>query len=231
MKKLILIICIAILFQSFAYAESEGWLLLGAEYSKFSEHSSDGTTTASSTIDSVGINTLGFTFWNKSNFGIYSHGSVMFPQFGSLSMYGESVVVDLSQYDFLMSIGLIMGPAYRNSIAETITFYSGIGVHSLEIFGYNEMYVDSIGSAKYMIMGINLGVGGDLGFKFDIIEDLSISIGTSLTYDFFNYTHIASNLIPEPIGNIPPNYSAFMFSPYICIASTSFKGRDWSTSK
>lgn len=232
MNKFFLITVILISIESLASAtESESWLFLGGEYSKFYESSSDGTTTTTSTIDSIGVNFSGFTFWNKSEIGLYSHASFLFPQFGTLSLYGETSTVDLTEYDFLMSISLIIGPGFRKEITNTSTFYSGIGLHFFNMSGSNKVNVYPIGTVSYGIIGFNLGLGGDLGLKLDIFKNLSISVGTSLTYDFYNYTLFNSSIQSEVTKSIPTSYSAFMINPYICFVRTSFKGRSWQSSE
>ena len=231
MKKLIAITVILIITQSFIFSETESWLFLGGEYSKFYETSSDGTTAATSTIDSVGINLSGFTFWNKSNIGFYRHSSFMFPRFGTISLFGETATVDLTEYDFLMSFSLIMGPGFKKNITKYFTFYSGVGVHLFNMSAFHQIEVYE-GTISFALTGFNVGLGGDLGMKLDINDiNLNISIGTSFTYDFYNNTIAMSNLIEEPIQSIPAYYSALMINPYICISSTSFKGREWEGSK
>jgi hypothetical protein len=76
----------------------ESWLYGGFEYEWAREQSPVGGEIVEATMDSPGVNPSVLTFWNDQDVGRYIHDSFLFPQWGSVTLSGQTYAVDLSVF-------------------------------------------------------------------------------------------------------------------------------------
>lgn len=198
------------------YAQAESWMSLGYEQGNFIEIVSDNGDSLKSTMSSPGINLSVYEFYNKSNVGIFIHDSFLFPKSGSLSDGIDTINIDFSVYDFLMQIGLIIGPGFRLPIDEKLNLYYGVGLSLLQTSGI----IDDQ-SYYYVLLAYNIGVGGNFGFKYDFNETMYLDVGVTANYDFSNYTSISSSYIEY--DEWADNYYMISYRPYAAIGINLYR--------
>jgi len=187
MKKtlLFLFVVLGVNFSTFANEpvsiHSEGWLRIGFEFGNFFEWEvSDGIVERSYT-GSPGINYSSYSFFNKSNVGLFSSGFFGFPVLNSATN-------NFSNFDFTFQVGLILGVGFRRELSERFTFHSGIGLNFMNsFFAFTEYFPDFDKSAECTLITYTFGIGGDVGFKFTINNTMFLSFGSIFTYDFARY--------------------------------------------
>jgi hypothetical protein len=224
MKKLFLSLVLIVGINSIGFSLSETWFSLGFEYGNSFENTSSGGNSASSYMGSPGINLNVYQFWNNMNVGIFVHDIFAFPQKITSEINGVKIDADLSVYDFLMQVGIIIGPGFRYSFNDRLKLQYGIGFSFMETAGaYNE-YIPGYGTIGFSLLAFNFGIGGDIGIKYDITDVFFINIGSILTFDFANHTSLKSSY-----GNASDwakNYSMFGLRPYICIGFNWYRQTD-----
>jgi hypothetical protein len=140
----------------------------------------------------------------------------LFPVRSTLDINGTKTSVDLSVYDILFQLNTIIGPGFRYNITKEFTLLFGIGLNYMQTFGSYTTYIPYYDSKiAYVVLGYNLGLGGDIGIKFDITDSFFISGGGTFSFDFVNHTSVLSSF-----GNSSGwagDYFMFGLRPYICI--------------
>lgn len=186
---------------------TESWLSLGFEYGNFWESATVNNTATKADMRSAGVNLTGYTFWNKKKMGLFVNDSFLFPLKGSATVNGNKIEGNFSDiYDFIMLIGLVTGPGFRFPISEKFIFRFGVGPSFFMLSGTAD---------ESRILGFNLGIGGDLGFKFDVSEVFFIDFGSKIGADFLSWS-----IINSPVGDTSgaaDNYVMFRVQPYISI--------------
>jgi hypothetical protein len=66
-------------------------------------------------------------------------------------------------------------------------------------------------------LGFILGIGSDVGIKFDITDLIAISLGSTVSYSFASYI-IGSNTLVGDISGWAKNYSLVGVRPYVCLS-------------
>jgi len=215
MKKAFLVFILIAGISTVAFSLTETWTSFGFEYGNFFESSSNGDNTAKSYLASPGINLNVYSFWGGRDIGLFIHDIFAFPQKGTLEINGNKTDVDLSVYDLIMQVGIIIGPGFRYSISDKLKLQFGIGLSFMEMAG---IY------SRYSLLSFNFGIGGDIAIKYDLTDTFFLSIGSVLTLDFLNHTSIFTSY-----GNASgwgKNYSMFGLRPYICIGFNTYKNDD-----
>ena len=210
MKKLFLVFTLTAGIGVMAFSLSESWLSFGFEYGNFFETVTDGGNTAKTYIASPGINLNAYSFWNGLDVGLFVHDIFAFPQKGTLEINGNKTEVDFSIYDFIMQVGIIIGPGFRCNISDNFKLQFGIGFSFMELAAFY-----SHGDVKFSGLSFNFGIGGDIGIKCDITDIFFINIGSIITFDFANYTFVSSSFTNA--SDWTKDYSMFGLRPYICI--------------
>jgi hypothetical protein len=215
--KRIEILVILVMFGIFSvYAQTESWISVGYEHGSFLETVSSSGVTLKSTMTSPGIDLSVYNFYNNSNTGLFVHDSFLFPKSGSFSDGVDTINVDFSVYDYLVQIGLIVGPGFRYPIDEKLNLYYGIGISFLQTSGSIE---DT--SYYYVLLAYNIGVGGNIGLKYDFSEAMYFDVGVIANYDFKNYTLVSSTYIDSE--GWADNYSMLSVRPYVAIGFNFYK--------
>ena len=206
------------------YSLSETWFSFGFEYGNFFENSSDAGNTAQSYMGSPGINLNAYQFWNGMNVGLFVHDIFAFPKNGTTEINGKKFETDFSVYDFIMQVGIIIGPGFRYSFNDKLKLQFGIGFSFLETAASYSEYSYYYGTLSYSVLAFNFGIGGDIGIKYDITDIFYINIGSILSIDFANHTSIDSSI--GSVSDWAKNYSMFHLRPYICIGFNWYRETD-----
>jgi hypothetical protein len=205
------------------YSLSETWVSFGFEYGNFFEKSYDVINTAKSYISSPAINLNVYQFYNGTNTGLFIHDIFAFPKSGTIVLNGKKDKVDFSAYDFIMQVGIVIGPGFRYSFSNKLKLQFGIGFSALETTSFYSAYNSSYGTIDYSRISFNFGIGGDIGLKYDITNTFFVNIGSILGYDFASFTSLDSS--KESTAVWASNYSMLHLRPYFTIGFNLI--RDW----
>ena len=225
MKKISLVIMLSVFVITLVSAESESWMSLGFESGHFFEHGSDDTNTIDSYMNSPGIAYGGYTFWNNKNVGLFIHDSFLFPTKLSTTINGTTTNADLSVYDLMMQVGIIVGPGFRYNISEQMKIHSGLGLSFLETVATYSQYDYYYGNISYSMLAFNFGVGGDIGMKYDITDSFYLDLGTIINYAFKNYTSIKSSFGSASAWS-NSEYRMISLRPYLCLGLNFYKSNE-----
>ncbi len=116
------------------------------------------------------------------------------------------------QFDFLLGVG------FRHNFSEKLKLHYGIGFNVLFT-----SFVDRIDAEnKFFNTNIGLGLGGDIGIKYDITDVVYFDIGLALTYNFANYRNSESTIdnwtnTKHEFSGWTNNFSRVGIKPYIAI--------------
>ena len=219
MKKALLFLVLAAGFNSSAFLFSdepwaqESWALLGFEYGNFFESYSDKGSTIESYTGSPGINFGGYRFWEGENLGIFIRGLVAFPVVSVTETNGISKKTGISDYVLRFQVGMLIGPGFRYALDERINLKCAVGVGFLLSTDWYTEYIPAYGDAAHSKQSWSLGIGGDLGVKFDITDTVFITAGSVFTYDFAGHIDMET-----PYGSSSgwaKDYYMFGIRPYI----------------
>ncbi|MCL2411708.1 MAG: hypothetical protein FWC97_08705 [Treponema sp.] len=224
MKKALIFLVLVISVNYAIYPiTSEAWLHFGPEFGNFFERSSNQEINPNSYTGLLGLNFGGYRFFNENNFGIHIHGFFAVPIISSIHN-------NFDNHDFRFHVGLTYGLGFRHKLTEILTFRSAIGLNSsFSIMDYRD-YLLLHGNVLYETMRFDLGVGGDLGLKFDLTDRFFLSIGSVLTFDFLRllvmdvlYTDVSFE--ERTVGRIE-GFRKFGVRPYITVGFNIFREYD-----
>jgi hypothetical protein len=223
-KRVFLVFALITGISTMAFSLSESWSSFGFEYGNFFETASDGANTAKTYMASPGINLNVYSFWNGMDVGLFVHDIFAFPQRGTLEINGNKTYVDLSVYDFIMQVGIIIGPGFRYSINDNLKLQFGIGLSFMELVGTYSQYIPYYGTVSYSQLSFNFGIGCDIGIKYDITDTFFLNIGSIITLDFASHSSISSSY--GNASNLAKDYFMFGLRPYICIGFNMYRNTD-----
>ena len=109
MKRFFIILSlISLCLSAYGGAKSEnGWTGVGVSWANQWEKQAGIDYTAK--ISSFGIDMDSYQFKNENNYGSFSHGTIMFPQRGTIDSNGVGISIKLRDYyDSIFSIGGIL---------------------------------------------------------------------------------------------------------------------------
>lgn len=205
MKKTILIVALTLFLSTFAFSLEESWMSMGFVYGNFFNTNQNSLSpTEGGFVASPGISMNSYAFWDKKNIGLFFYYAGLFPTI-------INTKDEITNYHSVQ-LEAIIGPGFRYRITDRLSLVYGAGFDFL--MDGADYYVQTDTARQYSALGVNLGIGGDVGLKFDISNALLINVGTSLSYNFVNYT-----LISSP-GNDTTKWainSLFGLKPYIAI--------------
>jgi hypothetical protein len=162
----------------------------------------------SSYTGSPGINLSFYTLFNQKNSGIFCKYGILFPAVNNMEKdYDPSV-----QFDFIL-----VGVGFGYDISQNMKLHFGIGPDMNMLFFHSDK--DS-GTTKGDYFA-GLGIGGDIGIKFNITNLICLNVGTTLSYNFAAYREIRSidnwdDKKTESSGWVS-RYSMADVKPYIAI--------------
>ena len=213
MKQSVFLVLLFVGINVTAFSLQETWFSTGFEFGSSIESSSDN---GSAYIGAPGFNLNAYSFWDKRNIGMLLHYSFLFPVIAGLDG-------DVKDYDVQMEF--IIGPGFRYNITEKLKLQFGMGFDWMIVAAtYNTK--DTAGeSMDFSKSAFNLGIGGDIGFKYDITDFFYINGGVTVSYMFYNNTWLYSS---QKTSNDEETrrriyddnikgYSMFGIKPYICI--------------
>jgi hypothetical protein len=222
MKKLVTAALFLICGAAMAFAQQEAWFSTGFEFGNSIEHYEDKTTY----IGSPGFTIGGYGFSDKKDIGLFFH-------YGFLSSVATAGEGDIKDYGFQMDF--MFGPGFRHSFNDNLKLQFGIGIDWMLITA--EYAKDD---KDYSRIVNNLGVGADVGIKYDMADFFYISGGLTLSYMFYNYTSLYSyetkennishhtRIIEESIKG----YGMFTAKPYLALGFNYYQEkRIWGKPK
>ncbi|GMO46260.1 MAG: hypothetical protein Ta2G_01370 [Termitinemataceae bacterium] len=203
MKKLVLIIALGVCTGLALFADTneyentyESWWSFGFEFGNELEFFDDdrnifgdgsGQKKHLSYIGSPGFEFDAYVFADKKNVGFFLHYSFLF----STIFAGDGNNDDYSRhFEFLL------GVAFRKSLGEKSILHYGIG---FDFALLSSNYKDKIDLSNYgsseldvtlTAVGINLGIGGNIGLKYDFTDSVYLDFGAAISYFFFNGTSV-----------------------------------------
>jgi hypothetical protein len=216
MKKFLIAAILVVGLSLKAFPLTESSMAFGFGWEHFFESSTADGQRAKAYLSAPGIAFNSYGFWNKGNIGIFTSMAFLFPDKGSIDVDGIRADVDLSVYDTLFQFNLTIGPGFRFNLGKNVLLQFGAGLNFMQTTGSYTTYVAGYsGKIGYSLLAFNLGLGGDIGIKFDITDSFFLCAGSAFSYDFTNHTAVYSSF-----GNTSGwagNYSMIGIRPYLCI--------------
>ena len=203
MKKTILFITLIISICKPVFSverEEEGWLSLGFSFGNSFESEDK---MEDIYMGFFGIDIDAYSFSNKKNIGLFSNVGYSF------HVVNEDINEPITRYSFLI------GPGFRYNISESLNLHFGIGVN-LQILFFSKAENSQVNNR------ITMGIGGDIGIKYDLTDIFYLNIGTKLFFNFANnrITETTSDSWTTTITGSDEwvkNYAMFEIRPYIAI--------------
>jgi hypothetical protein len=229
MRKILCLIVLALGVHAvaFSFSPSESSTGLGFGWGNFFERAKEGGNTAKTYMGSPGIMLEAYQFWSGHNIGLFTNVGFLFPTKMTSDVSGVKTDVDLGIYDFLFQDNIIIGPGFRYSFDDHFTLLAGVGFDVLlSIASYSRsVYVGYgwLNNVSYAMFSLGLGIGGDVGIKFDVTDKIFLKLGSAVSYEFLNHSSISTNV--SAIGNQSgwaSGYSMFGFRPYLCVGLNSY---------
>ncbi|MDR1466713.1 MAG: hypothetical protein LBI40_03745 [Treponema sp.] len=205
MKKIVIGVMVLLSLTNMVFSLEETWLSIGVNFGNYFENESDAENFYAGYL---GVNFGGYGFWNKRNIGIFFNYGLLFPVVDSIKNNYKPII----QGDF------ILGPGFRYNINEKLKLHFGIGLDINLLSLLDRTNID----VKTSDERIALGLGGDIGLKYDITDVIYFNIGTALSYNFASYRERKSTLdnwtnTKRESSNWINGYSMVGIRPYIAI--------------
>jgi hypothetical protein len=214
MKNAGLIVGLLLCVNSLAFSIQESWMSAGFEFGNYVEFGPDHEFTY---LGSPGFDFNMYTFKDRQNIGLYWHFSGLFP------VIEKS---DKTPYDYLLQYDWIMGPGFRYPLGKNLTLAFGVGVEVMAPLyaKYTENSID------YSLVLFNLGLGGEVGIKYNFTDKFYLNAGLSLSHSFINrtakYTYSDDRKVRTTISEEWTfNYAMFGVKPFINIGINMYGER------
>jgi hypothetical protein len=206
MKKILLGLLLGVGIATTVFSIEESWLSFGTAFGNYFDNGSD---LGDFYLGSPGLNLSGYGFWDQKNIGIFYNYGLLYPVANNI---GNNYSPYMIQFD------LMMGPSFRYNINEKLKLHFGIGL----AFNSVSLWDRVNNNEKTSNDRFSLGIGGDVGIKYDITDVVYLNFGVALMYNFAGYNSVSStldnwsNTKSESSGWIN-GYSMFGIRPYIAI--------------
>ena len=176
MKKIVFFGFVAVIGISPLFSQEETWSSVGFEFG----NSIESADKAATYIGAPGFNLNVYSFSDRKDIGFFCHYSFLF----SVVASGDGNIRDYNlQFEFIVGVG------FRHSFSENLKLQFGAGIDWMPIFAsYSETI--SGNPTDFSKIASNLGIGADLGIKYDITDYFYINGGLTFSYMFSNYTSI-----------------------------------------
>ena len=182
---------------------------------------------------SPGLRSKGDNFVQGKSIGYFFDGFVLFPAYLEEKENGTRTNESRDDYDTMMLLGFLFGPAYRHAMSNRLELCAGIGFSvsfaSIEASwrgGLDELYSSMPSSPQVTLnaskTSLIFGMGGDVNVKFNFSDEFFLSMGTSLVWDFASmaYTELSyttnNGTITVSESDFEKNYSMLSIRPYLC---------------
>jgi hypothetical protein len=207
MKKVLCFFLCLSMMTVFSFSLEETWFNVGFAYGNSIDVHPNRAALHDGYTGSPGIALTLYQFWDSQNAG-------MFLGFSGTSLMVSSVPSDIHNDESLLVEGLI-GLGFRQPITKRLTVvYAG---------GFDLLYESSRyrGAGDELVEGraINLGIGGDIGIKWDITDILGLRIGTIASYHFINHTRFDGPIAYDSAWIVN---SRFGIQPYLSIGLNAY---------
>jgi len=189
----------------FAYGTQETWITVGGEYGHFRETQYPSGVKVETTLNSIGGYSSSRSFESGNTWGTYIHSSILIPQGGKIGVSGSFADYSMEEADLKIHLGFLSGPVYRSPINEGTDFYFALGPSLQELI----VTTSSASSLSFM-----LGVGIDIGMKYNLTESYYLDFGVIADYCFAAHTSTAYHE-----GWSTNDYSLISFRPHIGIGT------------
>jgi hypothetical protein len=185
----------------------EGRLSFGFEYGNFWENRTDDGIDFKTYISSPGIALSSFHFWD--NFGFFFNNSFLFP---------NNIETNIDGYDYGFMYNFIIGPAFKIAFTPKMDMALGVGFSLGPVVGEPTTL-------------FNVGMGGNICVSYFINKFVYISIGSTLSYHFWNLSSTGTGTYDYEGDEIDrsvysKNYSMFGVRPYIGMGFSLSFGKD-----
>ncbi|MDR1072892.1 MAG: hypothetical protein LBL45_04365 [Treponema sp.] len=212
-----IVIILFICCNNLIFSQEETWLAIGFDFGNYIEHNNN----ENAYIPHLGFNISGYEFENKKDIGIFVHHSFLFP------------VGTNGDYNFQWEF--ISGPGFRHHFNENLKLQFGVGP-ALTLL--TAKYVqDSLDYSKFLW---GVGVGADVGIKYDVNEYFYLNAGVTFSYIFAgDMAHYSSaktsndqTIRTRITDGWIKGYGLFGIKPYLCVGFNFYqeKGR-WGKPK
>lgn len=220
MKKVVCTTVIIFLVSIYAFAESETWMTAGFQYGSYWEKVEKPEGRATTWIGSPGFVLNAYGFFNKKNIGIFIQDSFLFPHKSSSKINNIVIKDGIKDYDLRFFFQFAIGPGFRYSISQKAKLHGGVGFNiSLLSASTDKIIANPLTYTANRLwvkmLGLTLGVMGDIGIKYDIIDIIYFDFGTKISIDFLGYSKISSNIAMLNMSKWNSNYIGFHLLPYI----------------
>jgi hypothetical protein len=186
---------------------TETWMTVDLEYGCFFKNPFDSAVTTDNQYGAfgAGLTFLSFTDWR--NWGLFIHAYFLFPNI-AISTKTGGLITTKENIDNM--IGGIAGPAFRIMLQRDAYLYFSLGFHFRYLSGrYSSAYESITGEFLYDLSGINIGAGGDIGFKFHITDVFHLDFGLTWMYDIFSEVYL------DDPNRAVPKYLWITAKPYL----------------
>ncbi|MDR0290240.1 MAG: hypothetical protein LBI06_04825 [Treponema sp.] len=196
------------------FPQSETWNSIGFEFGNLFQNISHNGNETNIFMGSPGLNFYYYEFSNFRNIGFYTRQSILFR--GIIKTDGNR------DYDTIMHTSTVIGPGFRKKINEKTYLKFAFGMSymlSSTVYNHNDS-IDNTTSEH------NLGVGGDVGIKYDIKDGTFVSMGLLTTYYFFNRTSVTRTSSSAYYGHDSywtDRYSMVGIRPYLNIGFNYYR--------
>lgn len=209
---------------------AEGWIAWGLEFGNFFTNYSMEGVKYNNYFGSPGLAISSYAFVKDRPIGMFSRTSILFPVLISEKVDGVKYDTKRSDFDFMMQVDLMVGPAFRFPVGEKIEFALGPGIHFL-FLSLEQNVNESEGGftlTSLTMMSLDLGLGLDFNVKFRLGGGYFINLGLSGSFDFLNTSAAEGHFT---IGGIEGSlrmkdklrdYTGFSVRPYIAIGIESW---------
>ncbi|MDR0524356.1 MAG: hypothetical protein LBG90_00605 [Spirochaetaceae bacterium] len=215
------------------FSLQESWSRFGFEFGNYIDMAGG----ESAYTGAAGFNLGIYTFTDNQNIGFFLHLGFLFPVAGAddweihreqdpalspLPGVGRKNLEEGFIYDF------IIGPGFRYSFSDTFKFYGGAGLDCFMRYSSYKKY-----EVAYQKTSLYLGIGADLGLKFDLSDVFFINTGVTLSCFFLGYedrstsskiidkTYISTELSNGKVRD----FVSFGIKPYLCIGINTYVER------
>jgi hypothetical protein len=198
---------------------SENWLMLHFDYGCFFKNPLDTETTMDNQFGGLGSGLSFYSFRNFLDIGFYLHAYLLFPGV-TISQKTGGLITTEEQVDNLM--GAIIGPVYRIFLESDSYLHIAAGLHFRFFTGtYSSMMEGVGGKFQYDLSGYQIGIGGDVGIKYNMSEIFSLNFGLGWTMDF-----VGDVFLDDPSRALP-HYSWISVKPYLGVGIAFSYDKSW----
>jgi hypothetical protein len=199
-----------------AFADSESMVGLGPGLDSSFGSKTVQEETIENNLIAPGIVFDDYVFWNKKDIGLFTNIAFLFP------LSGQFDIADLEDYKILFQFNMMIGPGFRFNLTDKLLLKTGVGLNYMQSIGTFRAPVfigqGFTSTMSYLMIAFNLGIGGDIGLKFDFTDNIFLGVGSTVAYNFLSYTSVSSEYTDvRTRSGWDSSYSMINIRPYLCI--------------